>query len=89
MVLSRLQAHVILVVAIRDKVSTLGSLMIFILWEHLVLIRQADLLLALLCLSFKHLLVLILNGLLVILDIQLDFLSLHHHRSCVSEVALL
>ena len=82
MVLSRLQAHVILFVAIRDKVSTLGSLMNFIFWEHLVLIRQADLLLALLCLSFKHLLVLI-------LDIQLDFLSLHHHRSCVSEVALL
>ena len=48
----------------------------------MVLISEADLLLALLCLCFKHLLVLILDSLL-------DFLSLHQHRSCVSKVALL
>ena len=48
----------------------------------MVLIREADLLLALLCLCFKYLLVLILDGLL-------DFLRLHQHRSCVSKVALL
>ena len=74
------RAHVVLVIAIRLRVPTLSFLLMLILWVYLVLIAQVNLLFALFCFSFDHLLVLMLDGLL-------DFLGLHHDRPCVSEVS--